>query len=304
MIDLEDVRAFVEVAETGGFARAGRNLSLSTSMVSRRLDRLEAELNARLFTRSTRGVALTEAGQNFRPYADRVLADLEAARDAVSQEGDEITGVLRIAAPLSFGTMHLAPVLAELAIRHPRLSIDTDYSDRLVNLIAERFDVAIRVGALPDSSLIARKIAPIHAALVASPAYLARAGEPRTLKDLEAHEAVLQHGAAWRFPEGAGDISARMRVRFRANAGEPVARAAEAGLGITALPTFLTGEAIAAGRLVRILPDVKFPDLGLYVVRAPPAGHTPAKIRALNELMVEKFGGEPHWDVMCTKARN
>src|SRR4051812_19511662 len=103
MIDLEDVRAFVEVAETGGFARAGRNLSLSTSMVSRRLDRLEAELNARLFTRSTRGVALTEAGQNFRPYADRVLADLEAARDAVSQEGDEITGVLRIAAPLSFG---------------------------------------------------------------------------------------------------------------------------------------------------------------------------------------------------------
>jgi len=304
MIDLEDIRAFVEVAESGGFARAGRTLNLSTSMISRRLDRLEAELGARLFTRTTRGVALTEAGINFRPFADRVLADLEAARDAVSQEGDEITGALRIAAPLSFGTMHLAPVLAELALRHPRLAIDTDYSDRLVNLVAERFDVAIRVGSLPDSSLIARKIAPIHAALVASPNYLARAGTPTTLKDLERHEGVVQQGAAWRFGgPGMGDISARMRVRFRANSGEAVAMAAEAGLGIAALPTFLTGQAIAAGRLVRILPDAKFPDLGLYVVRAPPAGHTPAKIRALTDLMLEKFGGEPWWDVMCTEER-
>ncbi|MEI7932730.1 MAG: LysR family transcriptional regulator [Alphaproteobacteria bacterium] len=304
MIDLEDIRAFVEVAETGGFARAGRTLNLSTSMISRRLDRLEAELGARLFTRTTRGVAMTESGINFRPYADKVLADLEAARDAVSQQGDEITGALRIAAPLSFGTMHLAPVLAELAIRHPRLAIDTDYSDRMVNLVAERFDVAIRVGSLPDSSLIACKIAPIHAALVASPAYLARTGEPKTVKDLETHEAVVQQGAAWRFGgAGMGDISARMQVRFRANSGEAVAMAAEAGLGIAALPTFLTGQAIAEGRLVKILPDAKFPDLGLYVVRAPPAGHTPAKIRALTDLMLEKFGGEPWWDVMCTGER-
>jgi DNA-binding transcriptional LysR family regulator len=303
MIDLEDVRAFIEVAEQQGLARAGRNLAISTSMISRRLDRLEAELGARLFTRTTRGVALTEAGINFRPYADRVIADLEAARDAVTADAGEITGALRLSAPLSFGTMHLAPVLAELAARHPRLSIDTDYSDRIVNLIGERFDAAVRIGALPDSSLIARKIAPIHAAVVAAPAYLARAGEPKTLKDLEGHDAVVQQGAAWKLGEEGRDASTRMKVRFRANSGEAVAIAAEAGLGIAALPTFLTGRAIAEGRLIRILPGVKFPDLGLYVVRAPPAGHTPGKIRALTELMLEKFGGEPHWDALCMAQR-
>ena len=302
MLDLDDIRAFVEVAEAGGFARAGRTLNVSTSMVSRRLSRLEVELGATLFTRTTRGVALTEAGANFRPYADRALAELEAGRDAAAQ-GDALTGSQRIAAPLSFGTLHLAPVLAEFAAAHPGLVLDTDYSDRMVNLIAERFDAAVRIGSLPDSSLIARKIAPIHAAIVASPAYLSRMGEPKTVKDLDRHEAVVQQGAAWKFGDGGRDLSTRMKIRLRSNSGEAVATAAETGLGIAALPTFLTGQAIAEGRLVRILPDVTFPDLGLYVVRAPPAGPAPAKIRALTDVLLEKFGSEPHWDALCMAQR-
>ncbi len=302
MFDLDDIRAFVEVAEAGGFSGAGRKLNLSTSMISRRLDRLETELNARLFTRTTRGVALTESGLNFRHYADKVLADLEAARDAVTQHGEEITGALRIAAPLSFGATHLAPVLAELAARHPRLEIETDYSDRMVNLIAERFDVAVRVGSLPDSSLIARKIAPIKLAIVAAPSYLARKGEPKTLADLDHHDAVAQPGeSVWRFTEGGREQAIRPSVRFRANSGQALAAAAEAGLGIAALPTFLVGEALGRGALVRILPQVTLPEAGLFVVRAPPAGHTPGKIRALTDILLEKFGGEPVWDA-CYRA--
>ena len=302
MLELDDIRAFVEVAEAGGFSGAGRKLNLSTSMISRRLDRLEGELNARLLTRTTRGVALTEAGATFRPYADRVLADLEAARDAVTAPGDEITGALRIAAPLSFGATYLAPVLADLAARHPRLEIETDYSDRMVNLVAERFDVAVRVGVLLDSSLIARKIAPIKVALVAAPAYLARAGEPKTLADLETHDAVAQPGEVWKFSEGNhAERTIRPHVRFRANSGQALAAAAEAGLGIAVLPTFLTGEALGRGALVRILPDLKLPEAGLYVVRAPPAGHTPGKISALTDILLEKFGGEPVWDA-CYRA--
>lgn len=300
-MDLDDIRAFVAVAGEGGFGAAGRRLSLATSIVSRRVARLEADLSVRLLTRTTRGVALTEAGESFLVHAERVLAELEAARESVSDDGVQITGVLRIAAPLSFGALHLAPVLAELALRHPRLAVETDYADRIVNLVAERFDAAIRIGALPDSSLIARRIAPINLALVASPAYLARKGTPARLADLDRHEAVMQPGEAWRFREDGREIAVRPAVRFRANSGQALEAAARAGLGVAALPTFLTGHAISAGELVRILPQVKLPEAGLYVVRAPPAGTPPAKIRALIELLLERFGGEPVWDA-CYRA--
>lgn len=230
-MELDDIRAFVEVAEAGGFGRAGQRLALSKSMVSRRVARLEASLGAQLLSRTTRGVALTEAGMEFKEHADRVLAELEAARDSLAQRGEEIVGSLRVAAPLSFGMTHLAPVLAELAVRHPRLAVTASYSDRFVDLIGERFDVAVRLGNLADSSLIARRIAPINAAVVASPAYLERRGTPLTPEDLVGHDALMQGQEAWSFRDGRKLITLRPEGRFKADSGQALVAAAVAGLG-------------------------------------------------------------------------
>jgi DNA-binding transcriptional LysR family regulator len=302
-MELEDIAAFVEVASAGGFGRAAQRLGLSKSIVSRRVARLEENLGAQLLSRTTRGVAVTEAGLAFKDRAARVLEDLEGAREAVGQSGGEIVGSLRLSAPSSFGAMHLGPVLAELAVRHPRLRMEAEFSDRYVDLIGERFDAAIRIGALVDSSLIARKIAPILGAAVASPAYLAKHGEPRTPAELSQHEALMQGSELWRFREGDKETVIRPEGRFKANDGPTLVAAAEAGLGIALLPTFLSGKAIEAGRLVPILMDYALPEAGLYLVRPPPAGPMSGKLKALTDLLIERFGGEPYWDVCQMHGR-
>lgn len=303
MLDLEDIRTFVEVVEVGGFGRAGQRMNLSKSMVSRRVSRLEAELGAQLLSRTTRGVAVTEAGLEFKERADRVLAELEAARDDLAQRGEEVIGALRISAPLSFGMNHLAPVLAELATLHPKLQIDAAYSDRYVDLIGERYDVALRIGSLPDSSLVARKIAPIRVAVVASPGWVEKNGMPQRPEDLEGCEAVMQANEVWRFQDGRRAVTVRPEGRFRADAGPAILAAAVAGLGVAALPTFLAGHSIEQGELVPLLLDYPMPEAGLYVVRPPPASHMPAKVKALTELLLERFGGEPVWDVCAMRRR-
>jgi DNA-binding transcriptional LysR family regulator len=298
MLKLEDLQAFVEVVETGGFGSAGRRLGLSKSMVSRRVSRLEAELGARLLSRTTRGVAATEAGLEFKARAEKVLADLADARQGLAQAEGEIVGALRVAVPLSFGVSHLGPVLAELALRHPRLQVQTAYSDRFVDLIGERYDAAIRLTTLEDSSLIARKIAPILGAVVASPDYIARRGAPQTPDELPAHDTVNQGDMVWRF-RGPGDrlFTVRPDSRFKADNAHGMMAAAVAGLGVTLLPTFLAGPEIEKGSLVRVLDDYRLPEAGLYVVRPPPREPAPAAVRALTELLLEKFGGEPYWDL-------
>jgi DNA-binding transcriptional LysR family regulator len=296
MIDLEDIQAFAEVAEAQSFGRAGQRLGLSKSMVSRRVARLEAELGAQLLSRTTRGVSITEAGAEFKERADRVLAELEAARDDLAQRGEEIVGSLRISAPLSFGMTHLSTVLAELAVRHPKLQVDVSYSDRFVDLIGERYDAAVRIGTLEDSSLVARKIAPIRAALVASPGFLAAHGTPSRPEDLDTLPAVMSGSEVWRFMDGKRTITVRPEGRFKADNGPAVLAGAAAGLGVAMLPTFLMGPAIDRGEVVPLLLDFPPPPAGLFVVRPPPATHMPAKVRALSDLMIERFGGEPSWD--------
>src|SRR6201996_8072398 len=170
-MDIEDVRTFVDVADAGGVSPAARRLGVSKSIVSRRLFRLEAELGVQLLARTTRGAALTEAGVTFRAHAARVCAEIDIARETILPSGD-LRGRLRIAAPLSFGPTHLAPVLAELAMRHPLLQVHASYSDRFVDIVGEGFDCAVRIGYLSDSNLVARRIAPIHGKLVASPDYI------------------------------------------------------------------------------------------------------------------------------------
>src|SRR4051812_9375931 len=190
-MEIEDIQAFVEVANSGGLSPAAKRLGVSKSIVSRRIARLEKSLRTRLLSRSTRGAALTEAGASFREHATKITAEADAARDALAPDG-RVRGRLRIAAPLSFGPTHFAPVLAELAGRYPDLEIHTSYSDQRVDLAAEGFDAAIRLGQLGDSSLIARKVASFGGRLVASPAYLAQHGTPRTLEDLASHQAVAR----------------------------------------------------------------------------------------------------------------
>jgi DNA-binding transcriptional LysR family regulator len=177
VMDLEDLRTFVEVADAGGVSPAARRLGVSKSIVSRRLFRLEAELGIQLLARTTRGAAMTEAGTAFRVHAARICAEMEVARETILPAGS-LRGRLRIAAPLSFGPTHLAPVLAELARRHPLLSVHTSYSDRFVDIAGEGFDCAIRVGYLSHSNLIARRIGPIRARLVAGPIYIDKHGAP------------------------------------------------------------------------------------------------------------------------------
>jgi DNA-binding transcriptional LysR family regulator len=302
MHDLNDIQAFLEVYRSGSFGQAARTLGLSKSMVSRRIVRLERSLGALLLNRTTRGVVVTEAGATFVLHAQRALAELEAAREALQPENGAVDGQLRIAAPLSFGTTHVAPVLAELALRHPRLRIYTSYSDRRVDLMAERFDVAIRLGALPDSSLVARRIAPLYGVVVATPDYLAKHGTPTTLADLAKHEAVIQGPTVWRFHDGRREQGVSMHGRFESDSGEATVSAALAGVGIAMLPTFLAGQHIGTGKLVPILTRFHIPEFGLYVVRPPPATHMPRKIRALTDILVEKFGGEPYWDA-CYQHR-
>jgi DNA-binding transcriptional LysR family regulator len=292
--DLADIQAFTEVVDSGSLTRAGARLGMSKSMVSRRLARLEEELGAPLLARTTRGMSLTEAGSDFLPHAQRMVAELQSARDALSRQG-EATGRLRVTAPTSFGITHLAPVLAELALRHPRLEIAASYSDRIVDVVGEGFDAAVRMGSLGDSSLIARRIAPVRAVLVASPAYLARSGTPATPAELADHEAVLHGDQVWPFRRDGREFSVRPRGRVAADNGLAEMAAVVAGLGIALMPAFLAGPAIHRGEVVRLLEDYRVPEAGLYLVRPPPATPVPNKVKALTEILVERFGGGD-WD--------
>lgn len=299
MSDLDDIRAFVEVVELGGFTRAADRLGVSKSIISRRIGRLEADLGTRLLSRTTRGISPTEPGLDFKLRCERILADLEEARDAVAEQGQAVVGRLRVSVPLSFGVQHVAPVLAELAARHPNLRIEASYSDRFVDLIGERFDAAIRLGALKDSTLVSRRIAGFRGVVVASPAYLARHGRPLRVEDFAGRECLVYTGSPesdqWRFRLGRRWVSVRPQSRFRADNGEALLQAVIAGLGIAVLPSFLASAAIGNGLVEPLLTDHEMPEGGLYVVR-PPGAHVPGKVRVLIDLLVERFGGEPVWD--------
>jgi DNA-binding transcriptional LysR family regulator len=288
MLDLEDLETFVEMADAGGVSAAARRLGVSKSIVSRRLVRLEEELGVRLLARTTRGAALTEAGVTFREHAVRVCAEIDLARETILPAGD-LRGRLRIAAPLSFGPTHLAPVLAQLARRHPRLHVHASYSDRFVDIVGEGFDCAVRVGHLSDSNLIARRIAPIHGKLVASPEYVSEHGAPETPDQLLAHESLMQGAETWTFIDGDKTIPVHPQGRFKADNGMALAAAAVAGLGIAALPEFLTEKELVSGSLVALMNSYPLTEIGIYNVRPP--GHHPArKVRVLTELLIEHFG--------------
>ncbi|WJH41930.1 LysR family transcriptional regulator [Aliirhizobium terrae] len=286
-MDIEDLRTFVELADAGGVTPAARRLGISKSMVSRRLARLEADLGIQLVARTTRGAALTEAGTAFREHAAKACAEIDLARETILPAGD-LCGRLRIAAPLSFGPNYFAAVFAQMALRHPQLHIDAAYSDRFVDLIAEGFDCAIRVGYLPDSNMIVRRVGPLYGKLVASPDYIRAHGAPETPDELSAHQALMQGMEAWQFMDGEKTITVYPRGRFKADNAMALAAAALAGVGIAWIPDGVTQEHIASGALVAVMTRYPPPPAGIYVIR-PPGQHPARKIRVLTEMLLECF---------------
>jgi DNA-binding transcriptional LysR family regulator len=291
-LDIEDLQTFVAVADAGGVSAAARRLGVSKSIVSRRLFRVEAELGVQLLARTTRGAALTEAGITFRDHAARASAEIDTARETILPTGD-LRGRLRVAMPLTFGPTHFAPVLAEMAHQHPQLQIHTSYSDRFVDLIAEGFDCAIRVGYLQDSNLIAKRIGPIYGKLVASPDYIKTRGSPQTPDELVTHQALMQGTEAWQFMDGDKIVTVQPQGRFKADNATALAAAAVAGLGIAWLPDCITYDYVTSGALVPIMTRYPPPSAGAYVIR-PPGQHPARKVRALTEMLIKSFELNPH----------
>jgi DNA-binding transcriptional LysR family regulator len=287
-MDIEDLQTFVEVADAGGVSAAARRLGVSKSIVSRRLFRLEAELGVQLVARTTRGAALTEAGVTFREHAIRASIEIDAAKETIQSAGS-LGGRLRVAVPITFGPTHFAPVLAEMARRHPRLHIHSSYSDRFVDLIAEGFDCAIRVGFLQDSSMIARRVGAIYGKLVASPDYIKAYGSPEAPEEILSHQALLQGTETWKFMDGDKIITLNPQGRFKADNAAALATAAAAGLGIAWLPDCVTADYVASGALVPIMTHYPPPSAGAYVIR-PPGQHSSRKVRLLSELLIECIG--------------
>jgi DNA-binding transcriptional LysR family regulator len=296
--ELDDIRAIVAVINDGALSKAARHLGISKSIVSRRVARLEADLGTPLLYRTTHGISPTEAGLEFKTRGERILAELSEARDAVARHHGQLAGRLRLAVPLSFGVRYVTPVLAKLATDNPRLEIEASYSDRHVDLVREHFDAAVWLGNLKDSTVVTRRIAPLHITLVASPCYLARHKRPETPAELVEHECVIYlgpHGRSqWPFRVGRRQVTIAPAGRFYTDNAEGLLKAAEANLGIAAVPTYLIAEAVASGRVVPLLTEFPFLGRAVYVVR-PPGNYVPAKVRALIDLLVETLVGE-RWD--------
>jgi len=299
---LAAIEAFVKVAETRSFSEAAVRMHASKSVISRHVSALEAELGARLFHRTTRSLTLTEAGQGYFERATRILADLEEASLAVSQLQSAPRGRLRVNAPMSFGFLHLAPALPDFMALYPELSVDVAMNDRFVDLIDEGFDVAVRIGVMDDSSLIARRLAPIRRVICASPAYLKAHGAPRSPEDLKAHECLcnsnIATGQEWRFVSGDGKPwTVEVRGRFSVNNGDALRIAALNGLGIAHLPTFIVGGDLQAGTLVTLLDEYVPQPLSLNAVY-PHARHLSPKVRAFVDFLAQRFGPRPYWDLV------
>ena len=301
-VDLVDVLSFVRVVETGSFARAAERMSLSKPVLSRRVARLEAQLGARLLTRTARGAKPTDIGQAYFARAAGVLAELESAQEVVAQAVTQIAGPIRLTGPISFGIAHLNRALADFARLHPKVELDIYLDDRAIDLAEGGYDLAVRIGTLADSSLIARRIAPVHKVVAGSPEYLERRGRPARPADLADHDILLYANESWRFRTNQGWESPRIAPVLRTNSGDMLFQAAEAGLGLCLLPSFIAAPGIERGTLVPVLRDFD-PGHGALHAVMPPGRAATARVRALVDFLVHRFGPEPSWDPCWIAAR-
>ena len=297
------LQTFVTVVEEEGFAAAARAMGMSRSGINRLVLALEDELGAQLLNRTTRHVSPTATGTAFYQRAKTILGFLEEAEQEVRADHTDASGTLRISAPLSFGMQHLSKAVAEFMSRHPELEIDLDLSDRFVDLAEEGYDLVVRIGQpQEDAHLVDFRICEAKRVLCASPAFLAKHGQPQQPDDLK-RLPCLDYGLRpatrpWRLtgPDNR-EVQVRPKVIFASNNGEALRDAALHDLGITLLPTFIVGEELQAGRLVTVMHDWKPIQLMLSVVYLPNR-HLSAKIRLFTDFMITRFGPHPHWDLV------
>ncbi|CAG0910046.1 unnamed protein product [Cyprideis torosa] len=295
-----NLEAFVTVVECGSFSGASERLDVAKSAVSRRVGQLEDQLGSRLLNRTTRRLSLTEAGKVFFQQARQVLMDLDDAEQQVSDQQGSLRGLIRLAAPLSFGYLHLAPVLSEFMQRHPEIEMEVSLNDRYINLVEEGIDVAIRIGALEDSNLIARRIADIHLVTIASDAYLQQSGELKSPSDLQHHQGLeysnLPRGSRWNYRDAQGhELSPIVPCRFRANNGNLLLTMAIDGLGVLKSPLFICGEALRQGQVRQVLQAWEEAPKSMYAVY-PPGKLQSRRVRAFTDYLIDRFRNTTGWD--------
>lgn len=293
---LTDLDLFARIVTTGGMSSAGRELGVSPAKVSKRIRALEERLGVRLLQRTTRKVALTEAGQGFFERVISILSSVEEAEAWLASGAQQARGTLRVSAPTSFGRMHIAPRLGPFLEAHPALTVDLVLSDAFVDVVGEGFDVAIRIADLGDSSLVARRLAPNHRLLCASPAYMAVHGEPCAIADLEKHRLLAHNADHLRLEGPDGKISVRTNSPLRTNSSEVVREAVLAGVGIALRSTWDVGPELKSGRLKRILPGWGASQRVAIHAVYPSRRHLPHKVRLFIDFLAVLYGPTPYWD--------
>ena len=293
------IRAFAQVVESGSFAKAAERLSMSTSAASRHVADLEAHLQTRLLNRTTRRVSLTESGRAFYERSVQLLADLEEAEQEASSAAVVPRGTIRLTTSVNFGVRHVAPAIAEFLGAHPEVRFDVSLSDRIVDLVEEGFDLAIRIGPPGADNLVARKLGETRLVPCASPEYLARRGAPRTPQELERHDCFTYEYVnprnQWRFRDRAGNEHAvRIAGSLHSNNGDLLAEVAALGAGIVFEPAFIVGPEVRAGRLVPLLQEYVPPPLPIYALY-PSRKHLSAKVRRFVDFLLARYADAQDW---------
>lgn len=289
-----EMQTFAAVVDSGSFVKAADALAMSKAAVSRYVSDLEARLGVRLLHRTTRRLSLTDEGQVFHARCKELLAEVDDAEAEITARTDNASGTLRVNAPQSFGVRHLAPLWGEFCALHPRVTLDITLNDRIVDLVEEGFDLAVRIAALPDSTLVSRRLATARSVLCASPEYLKQRGTPRHPGELAQHSVITYSYLAtkdeWRFDGPQGPVSVRTRPCIRTNSGDTCRIAALAHQGVVLQPLFLVGDDLAAGRLVELMPEYRSGELGIYAVY-PTRKHVSPKVRVLIDFLTRCFAG-------------
>lgn len=290
--DLEGLAIFAKVAECRSFGEAAAELRLSKATVSKAVSRIEARLGARLIVRTARRFELTDAGRQLVGRAANILAEGEAAEDVAQAQARTPRGVIRLAAPMSFGILHVAPLLPEFLAGYPEISVDLQLSDAMNDLLGEGYDAAIRIAVQPGSSFVVQRLCEMPRYLVASPAYLEAHGRPRHPLHLAQHRCIsysyTMASEVWRFTKGRKSASVRPSGPLRVNNGDAMMPALLAGTGIGVLPEFFLRDALESGRLERLLPDWSIPLGAVYWV-TPPEGPVPRRVEVLGTFLIEKL---------------